>query len=487
MKWPKNISPDRARIGYDVAVSVFCSLFSWAFCKVFVGDVSALGAIIVPVGFVAINWFLGIYSTHKTARGRRKAQLLLLASTVGAVAGAVAGSLPQSMIWLFGAFSMTAIPRLFLSMAGRNPSPVIEQTFRSRGPVLVVGGAGYIGTYVVEQLLAANQKVRILDRMIYGAEPLRDFEKDRRVEIINGDATDIAKLVYSMPDVSAVVHLGGLVGDPACAVDSRLTRHANVVATRMLHDAAFSMGVPRFVFASSCSVYGCSDEEVNESSALNPVSLYARTKIDSERELLAKQHDSMSLTILRFATVFGHSRRPRFDLVANLFAAQAMVNGEITVIGEDQWRPFIHVRDLARAIVTTLKARPDVVANQVFNVGDKDLNMTIGQLGGLVKGIVDPIRQVTITRLGDKSDRRNYRVNFSKIEQVLNFRAATTMDVGIREIVENFKEKNYGMFRDAKYSNLEMTKEALKLFENPAEASRLYQPVFDPANSMVEV
>jgi nucleoside-diphosphate-sugar epimerase len=441
---------------------------------------------IFPAIFVSLSWFLGVYTRYKTARGRQKAGLLLAAACASAVAGVMFGGVPCSILWFVTAFPLAAIPRLFLSMAGRNPSPIIEQTFRSRGPVLVVGGAGYIGTHVVEQLLASNHKVRVLDRLIHGKEPIREFEHDGRVEIIRGDATDISKLVFAMPDVSAVVHLGGLVGDPACAVDPRLTRHANVVATRMLHDAAFSMGVPRFIFASSCSVYGCSEEEVDENSPLNPVSLYARTKIDSETELLTKQHDSMALTILRFATVFGHSRRPRFDLVANLFAAQATINGKITVIGEDQWRPFIHVRDLARAIVSVLKAKPELVANQIFNVGDKDLNSTIGQLSRLVKEIVDPFRPVTVERLSDVSDRRNYRVDFSKIERVLNFRAATTLDSGIREIVQNFRAGLYGNFRDPKYSNLEMTKETLKLFENPSEAARLYQPVFDSAQSLAD-
>src|SRR5262249_7356476 len=153
-----------------------------------------------------------------------------------------------------------------------------------------------------------------------------------RFEVVEGDATDIMKLTEAMSGVSSVVHLAGLVGDPACAVDRSFTRHTNVIATRMLKEVAISMGVPRFVFASSCSVYGASEEEVEETSPLNPVSLYAVTKIDSERELQSLIDETFCVTILRFATVFGHSRRPRFDLVANLFTAQAFNDGRITVM-----------------------------------------------------------------------------------------------------------------------------------------------------------
>src|SRR5216117_663304 len=219
---------------------------------------------------------------------------------------------------------------------------------RWAGPVLVVGGGGYIGTHVVEQLLAEGWRVRVLDRLLFGKAPLQDFFGNPRFELVEGDATDILKLIEAMQGASAVVHLAGLVGDPACAVDESFTRHANVFATRLIKKAAQSLGVRRFVFASSCSVYGINPAEVSETSEVNPVSLYARTKVESERELLLDANEDFCVTTLRFATVFGHSRRPRFDLVANLFTAQAVNDGRITLMGPGQWRPFVHVRDLAR-------------------------------------------------------------------------------------------------------------------------------------------
>ena len=164
--------------------------------------------------------------------------------------------------------------------------------------------------------------------------------------------------------------------------------------------------------------------EVSETGALNPVSLYAQTKIDSENELLLAGRDDFFVTVLRFATVFGHSRRPRFDLVANFFTAQALEEGVITVTGPTQWRPFIHVRDIARAIVTTLEADPVVIQNQIYNVGDQRLNLTILQLAQSVKAIVSQFRSVNISIREDSEDKRSYAVSFEKIHNDLGLRPA---------------------------------------------------------------
>ena len=262
-------------------------------------------------------------------------------------------------------------------------------------------------------------------------------------------------------------------------MDEAFTRHTNVIATRLVKEAALSLGVPRFIFASSCSVYGTTDQEVGESDALNPVSLYARTKIDSERELLLCPDENFSVTVLRFATVFGHSRRPRFDLVANLFTAQAVTDGRITLTGEGQWRPFVHVRDLARAIVLVLKADPEAMRGQVFNVGDKRLNMTIGQLAETVKDVVEKTRPVEVARLPDVTDRRNYAVSFAKIRATLGFECATSIVDGISEIVGEFQKSTYGDWRAPAYSNLAVTREALLGFLDPQQSERLYVPLAD--------
>src|SRR2546427_687465 len=335
-------------------------------------------------------------------------------------------------------------------------------------------GGGYIGTHVVEQLLAEGWRVRVLDRLLFGKAPLQDFLGNPRFELVEGDATDILKLIEAMQGASAVVHLAGLVGDPACAVDESFTRHANVFATRLVKKAAQSLGVRRFVFASSCSVYGINPAEVSETIEVNPVSLYARTKVESERELLSDADEDFCVTTLRFATVFGHSRRPRFDLVANLFTAQAVNDGRITLMGPSQWRPFVHVRDLARAIVAVHEADPERMRGQIFNVGDRRLNMTIGQLARLVQESVSHTRQVEVVERPSK-DLRNYAVSFEKIRRALGFEAETLMEAGSEETVAEVHKGPYGHYRDAIYSNLEMTKRVLPDFRRGR--AHLYQPV----------
>lgn len=479
------LSPNQSRLAYDGLAALLASLVALLFGAWASAGQLALALLLSPPLLLGANWALGIYTHQKTASGGQKTLRLSLAI---AMATAVMLALSQSrapllpvVLWPVLVWSPLCLPRLFLNLNKRVATDFFSSTIRGRGPVLVVGGAGYIGTHVIEQLLLADYSVRVLDRLLYGQGPLQDFIGNPRFQLIDGDATEIVKLVEAMSGASAVIHLAGLVGDPACAVDESFTRHTNVITTRMVKEVATSMGVSRFIFASSCSVYGSTDKEVSETSDLNPVSLYARTKIDSERELLLSQSDTFLPTILRFATVFGHSRRPRFDLVANLFTAQAMTDGKITLKGEHQWRPFIHVRDLARAVVAVLRAGPEKTAGQIFNVGDERLNMTLGELANTVQATVAPqvAHPVEVLNQPDISDRRNYAVSFKKIQRVLGYRAATLMREGIDEMVQAFRSGAYGNYRAPAYSNLETTKQASQDFHDPQQSARLYAPLVE--------
>lgn len=480
------LSPNQSRLLYDGLAALLSSLVALAFGQWATGEFALPLLAALPL-LLGANFALGIYTHQKTASGQKKALRLSLAIAAASAAMlALPGSAQARMpvlLWATLVWSPLCLPRLFLNLNKRVSTDFFGSTIRGRGPVLVVGGAGYIGTHVIEQLLLADYSVRVLDRLLYGRGPLQDFLGNPRFEIIDGDATDIVKLVEAMSGASAVIHLAGLVGDPACAVDESFTRHANVITTRMVKEVATSMGVSRFIFASSCSVYGSTDKEVNETSDLNPVSLYARTKIDSETELLLSQSDTFLPTILRFATVFGHSRRPRFDLVANLFTAQAMTDGKITLKGEHQWRPFIHVRDLARAVVAVLRASPEKTAGQIFNVGDERLNMTLGELANTVQATVAPQvdHPVEVLNQPDVSDRRNYAVSFKKIQRVLGYRAATLLREGIDEMAQAFRSGAYGNYRAPAYSNLEVTKQASVDFHDPQQSARLYGPLVEMA------
>lgn len=472
------LGPNEARFFYDFLTGWAALLMTILFNLFFIKVAFGVELFLLPFLLLGFNAAAGIYSYLKKQVGKKKAAILL--GTLLAICGtALLIGLPPSLVTLWGFITAgpLILPRIFLGLPYGRHKSIIKYVSNEKGPVLVVGGAGYIGSHVVDLLLKEGKSVRVLDRLMYGRDSISDFLNHRFFELIEGDATDIAQLTRAMKDVSAVVHLAGLVGDPACAIDPDFTRHTNVVSTRMTKDVAQSMGIYRFIFASSCSVYGVSEKEVKESDTLNPVSIYAQTKIDSEQELLYSVRDDFFVTILRFATVFGHSRRPRFDLVGNLFTAQGMTDGLIRVIGPNQWRPFIHVRDLARAVVMTLKADPALMQGQIFNVGDKRLNMTIGQLGEGVTALVAKRKAVKMTLEENIQDQRNYAVSFEKIRNTLGFEASVLLDEGIEEMIDHFVNGAYENYKDEIYSNLAMTKKALDLFHDPQQTAGLYAPI----------
>jgi nucleoside-diphosphate-sugar epimerase len=322
--------------------------------------------------------------------------------------------------------------------------------------VLVIGGAGYIGSGLIPKLLNRGYKVRLLDILLYGIEPIQDFINHPNLEIVEADFRQVDTVVAAMRNVGSVVHLGAIVGDPACALDKELTIEINLMATRMIAEVARGMGVKRFVFASTCSVYGASDELLDEQSTLNPVSLYAQSKIASENVLRSLANDEFSPTILRFATIHGLSGRTRFDLVINLLSAKAVVDGKITVQGGDQWRPFLHVDDAALAVLTALEAPREAVHNQILNVGSDDQNYTLLEAGRLINRKVPSAEIIESEWPGD---RRNYRVNFEKIIRVLNFRPQFNLEYGIQQVIDVCANGSVVDYTDAKYSNVKFLNE----------------------------
>ncbi len=332
--------------------------------------------------------------------------------------------------------------------ARANPVPPVLSDERV---VLVIGGAGYIGSGLLPRLLERGYKVRLLDLLMFGKEPIAHVLHHPNLEIIQADFRQVDKVVEAMRGVDTVVHLGGLVGDPACALDENLTIEINLVATRTIAEIAKGMHVRRFIFASTCSVYGASDVVLDERSKLNPVSLYARSKIASEQVLHKLQSDDFSVVILRFGTIYGLSGRTRFDLVVNLLTAKAVVEKKITVFGGDQWRPFVHVDDAAHAVMLAVEAPKELVHNQIFNVGSNEGNMTLGMVGELVKKLVPDAELIDSGRDGD---RRNYRVDFSKIRNVLGFEPRWTVEEGIRQVIDALRSGKVRDYRAPMYSNV---------------------------------
>jgi nucleoside-diphosphate-sugar epimerase len=302
--------------------------------------------------------------------------------------------------------------------------------------ILVTGGAGYIGSVLVRLLLARRWRVRVLDRLLAGGESLLELFDHERFEFLRGDIRDPETVARAVAGCYGVAHLAAIVGDPACRAQPELARSTNLDGSRLLLEAARRAGVPRFVFASTCSNYGkMPDPEkyVDETSPLAPVSLYAETKVTFERELLeCSRANGLVGTALRFSTVYGVSPRLRFDLTVNEFTRELALGRELVIFGEHFWRPYCHVRDLAASVLAVLEADPACVAGEVFNVGDTTENYTKKMIAeALLRQVPDGrIRYVPRTE-----DPRDYRVSFEKIRRVLGFQISRRVPDGIAEIL----------------------------------------------------
>ncbi len=300
--------------------------------------------------------------------------------------------------------------------------------------VLVTGGAGYIGSVVVRQLLDKGYHVRVIDSLKWGGDALYDVLLHPSFEFLKGDVRiqdDIDKVIEGM---DSIIHLAAIVGDPACKKYSEEAKATNWEGSIKLFESAEKAGVNKFVFASTCSNYGKmadSDGYVNEKSALNPVSLYAELKVQFEDFILNKHKDSrMCSTSLRYSTVYGFSPRIRFDLTVNEFTRNMVLEQFQEIWGEQFWRPYCHVDDLSRAAILVLESPEDKVRSNVFGVGDTSENyqkgMIIREIQKLVEGEVKYVAK--------DEDPRDYRVDFTKIKEELGFEITKTVPDGIREI-----------------------------------------------------
>ena len=365
-------------------------------------------------------------------------------------------ALPRVSVLIFAGLVLLATPgvrwlqNLLVELDKQAAPPASLPDASADGPVLVVGGAGYIGAVLVRKLLDRGARVRLLDSLVYGDAAIAEVLDHPNLEFMNGDCRNIQDVVKAMTGARSVVHLAAVVGDPACEQDKRNALEINYSATRMMVEIAKGHGIGRFIFASSCSVYGASEFLMDEQSLTEPISLYGKTKIDSEKVLLDARSDSFHPVVLRFATVFGLAPRPRFDLVVNLLTAKARQEGVITIYNGEQWRPFIHVDDIARAIVEILYAPIQNVSGEVFNVGDDRLNFTLGHIARKIR---DHFPDTEVQEV-ENNDRRNYRVSFAKIRNQIGFTCNRTIDDGIVEISAAFDRGIVEDYQEAFYSNV---------------------------------
>ena len=301
--------------------------------------------------------------------------------------------------------------------------------------ILVIGGAGYLGSVLTRRLMAKGYFVRILDNFIYGKKSIETLIGNKKIDIVDGDIRNIATIIESLKDIDAVVLLAAVVGDPASKARPTQTIETNLLAAQTIAAACKNQQINRFIYASTCSVYGKGDDILDENSNLNPVSLYARTKIASEKSIMEMANESFSPTILRMSTLYGYSPRMRFDLVVNTMSMKAYLDNEIQVFGGGkQWRPLLHVKDAAEAYIKCLEAPIDSVGKQVFNVGSQKQNYQIIDLAKIVK---ENIEGVEIDIEKSTADARDYKVSFKKIEKKLNFIVENNIADSVKVIYSN--------------------------------------------------
>jgi nucleoside-diphosphate-sugar epimerase len=463
------------RITADIGSIWIAFLFGWlivdgndltALAQDPTGIVALIGllSILAPVAYTAVGLYTRTRSYGLLAKICRIAAANL---TILVITGAILSLAQPPTDLSLGVLATTIVGSLIpLSLARVGSAVLRMEDWRRDGngqreeadenKVLVIGGAGYIGSALVEKLLNLGLQVSVLDAMHYGEATLSRVAGHPNLTLIREDFRHIEALTRAVSGVGSVIHLGGLVGDPACAVDTDLTVDVNVTATKVISEIAKARGVRRFIFASSCSVYGACDEVVNEDAHFNPQSLYARSKVASEAVLKGLHDRDFAVTCLRFSTIYGISGRTRFDLVVNLLCAKAIRDGAITVYGADQWRPFVHVEDVARAVTMTLRAPIDLVAGEVFNVGSDAQNYTLGEVAELIQRQVP---DAEITSDDTFVDKRNYRVSFEKIRSRLGFEPVWTIERGIAQVVALVRSNEVGHYSLPTYSNVLYLKE----------------------------
>ena len=324
--------------------------------------------------------------------------------------------------------------------------------------ILVTGGAGYVGSGLLTELLNQGYNVTCVDNLMFGGESLLDIWHNKNFTFINCDINRHEELdkIFLKNNFDGVIHLAAIVGDPACKLNSDLAFKTNWESSKWLIDRSQSAGVSRFIFASTCSNYGKMDDPeayVDENSKLAPVSLYAELKVKFEKYMLSemKKTDGFSPTSLRFSTVYGLSRRMRFDLTVNEFTKDLALGKELVIFGEQFWRPYCHVRDFSNAFITVLNSPIEKVAYNVFNVGDTKENYTKQMLVNEIKKVL-PNSKIKYVVKND--DPRDYRVNCDKIKKELGFEISVKVVDGIMEIKRAIKENLIQDSEDQKYYNI---------------------------------
>lgn len=343
--------------------------------------------------------------------------------------------------------------------------------------ILVVGGAGYVGCVLVPELLERGYAVKVFDRLYYGDQGLKDFAD--RIELEVGDMRTMNST--TLEDIDAVINLGGLSNDPTAEYNPKANYEMNTVATERLARLCQEMGIKRYLFASSCSIYdvGEGNEEkdvlLDERAKVDPKAAYSRSKYEAEQILLSMASENFCPVILRKGTIYGFSPRMRYDLVVNTLVKDALDKGYMTIFyGGEMWRPLVDIRDVAKAYIACLQAPEEKICGQIFNVVNR--NFRISELALRVReGLQQAGIKAEIRADYRYKGVRNYRVSGKKIEQLLDFKPTISVEESVVDMVEKIRQYGYTDFDNPRYYNIKW----MRLLEEADKVIRITGSVFE--------
>lgn len=343
--------------------------------------------------------------------------------------------------------------------------------------ILVVGGAGYIGSVLVQELLEKGYAVKVFDRLYFGDYGIRELID--RMELVVGDMRTLEP--STLDDVEAVINLGGISNDPTAEYNPKANYEMNTIAAGKLAKICKEKGIKRHIFASSCSTYyvkaGIEREDMllEEEAKVDPKAAYSRSKYEAEKILLSMADDDFCPVILRKGTVFGFSPRMRYDLVVNTFLRYALDKGYIDLhFGGEMWRPLIEVKDAARAYIACIEAEEEKVKGQIFNVAIR--NYRVSELALHVREVLRDLGiNVDIRSRYSYKGVRSYRVSTGKIERILNFSPVVSVEESVKNMVEKINEYGYTDFDNPRYYNIKW----MRLLEEAEKIIKVTGLVFD--------
>lgn len=300
--------------------------------------------------------------------------------------------------------------------------------------ILVIGGAGYVGTHLVETLINQNYKVTVYDLFLYG----NFFEQNKNLSLINGDIRNLENLKKIINNkFDCIIHLACISNDPSFDLDPQLGKSINFDPFEELVKISKDAGVAKFIYASSSSVYGIkSESDVDENFSLEPLTDYSKYKAMCEEILLKYNNKNFTCCIVRPATVCGYSKRQRLDVVVNILTNLAYHNRKITIFGGPQLRPNININDMTNAYIYLINQNPELISGEIYNVGFE--NYSVNTLAELVlKNINFKVEVENIKSI----DNRSYHISSKKIQNDLGFKTNFTIENAIVDLIDAFKNK----------------------------------------------